>query len=153
MCVWCTSHINTTMVKLRRRLFGFWSAFGHLKLWNDMKLWFLHPSHICMCCSRRDVVSFNTSSHLLVSFADLSTAQRKFAESLNEFKFQCIGDAETDDEICIGESARCYPRAFSFYRLLIIYLELCRRFSTDSLPAKCSSCTTHNHSQMTKHTI
>uniref|UniRef100_A0A4W4EIU5 Rho GTPase-activating protein 26 n=1 Tax=Electrophorus electricus TaxID=8005 RepID=A0A4W4EIU5_ELEEL len=35
---------------------------------------------------------------------DLSTAQRKFAESLNEFKFQCIGDAETDDEICIASS-------------------------------------------------
>lgn len=33
----------------------------------------------------------------------LSTAKRKFADSLNEFKFQCIGDAETDDEICIGE--------------------------------------------------
>lgn len=40
---------------------------------------------------------------LLPSFADLSSAQRKFAESLNEFKFQCIGDAETDDEMCIGE--------------------------------------------------
>lgn len=36
-------------------------------------------------------------------FSGLSTAKRKFAESLNEFKFQCIGDAETDDEICIGE--------------------------------------------------
>ncbi|XP_051534275.1 rho GTPase-activating protein 26-like isoform X2 [Myxocyprinus asiaticus] len=35
---------------------------------------------------------------------DLSTAKRKFAESLNEFKFQCIGDAETDDEICIAKS-------------------------------------------------
>ncbi|KTG34910.1 hypothetical protein cypCar_00024187, partial [Cyprinus carpio] len=34
----------------------------------------------------------------------LSTAKRKFAESLNEFKFQCIGDAETDDEICIAKS-------------------------------------------------
>lgn len=36
------------------------------------------------------------------SLSGLSTAKRKFAESLNEFKFQCIGDAETDDEICIG---------------------------------------------------
>lgn len=35
--------------------------------------------------------------------ADLSAAKRKFADSLNEFKFRCIGDAETDDEICIGE--------------------------------------------------
>lgn len=40
---------------------------------------------------------------LSCSFSGLSTAKRKFAESLNEFKFQCIGDAETDDEICIGE--------------------------------------------------
>ncbi|RXN26710.1 rho GTPase-activating 26 [Labeo rohita] len=35
---------------------------------------------------------------------NLSSAKRKFAESLNEFKFQCIGDAETDDEICIAKS-------------------------------------------------
>lgn len=41
------------------------------------------------------------------SLADLSAAKRKFADSLNEFKFRCIGDAETDDEICIGES--CAP--------------------------------------------
>ncbi|CAG5872017.1 unnamed protein product [Menidia menidia] len=34
----------------------------------------------------------------------LSTAKRKFADSLNDFKFQCIGDAETDDEICIAKS-------------------------------------------------
>lgn len=34
---------------------------------------------------------------------DLSSAKRKFADSLNEFKFQCIGDAETDDEMCIGK--------------------------------------------------
>ncbi|XP_035481112.2 rho GTPase-activating protein 26-like isoform X4 [Scophthalmus maximus] len=34
----------------------------------------------------------------------LSTAKRKFADSLNEFKFQCIGDAETDDEMCIAKS-------------------------------------------------
>lgn len=46
------------------------------------------------------------SSHTCVSPlpAGLSAAKRKFADSLNEFKFRCIGDAETDDEICIGES-------------------------------------------------
>uniref|UniRef100_A0A8C5NB72 Rho GTPase-activating protein 26 n=1 Tax=Gouania willdenowi TaxID=441366 RepID=A0A8C5NB72_GOUWI len=38
------------------------------------------------------------------SLSRLSTAKRKFADSLNEFKFQCIGDAETDDEICIAKS-------------------------------------------------
>ncbi|XP_061472966.1 rho GTPase-activating protein 26 isoform X3 [Rhineura floridana] len=35
---------------------------------------------------------------------DLSSAKRKFADSLNDFKFRCIGDAETDDEICIAKS-------------------------------------------------
>ncbi|KAK7818201.1 hypothetical protein U0070_009589 [Myodes glareolus] len=34
----------------------------------------------------------------------MSSAKRKFADSLNEFKFQCIGDAETDDEMCIARS-------------------------------------------------
>uniref|UniRef100_A0A8C4EDT8 Rho GTPase-activating protein 26 n=1 Tax=Dicentrarchus labrax TaxID=13489 RepID=A0A8C4EDT8_DICLA len=42
---------------------------------------------------------------LIQALKCLSTAKRKFADSLNEFKFQCIGDAETDDEICIGEIA------------------------------------------------
>uniref|UniRef100_A0A672R5W5 Rho GTPase-activating protein 26 n=1 Tax=Sinocyclocheilus grahami TaxID=75366 RepID=A0A672R5W5_SINGR len=41
---------------------------------------------------------------LIQALKYLSTAKRKFAESLNEFKFQCIGDAETDDEICIAKS-------------------------------------------------
>lgn len=33
----------------------------------------------------------------------LSAAQRKFAHSLRDFKFEFIGDAETDDERCIGK--------------------------------------------------
>uniref|UniRef100_A0A672FTR8 Rho GTPase-activating protein 26 n=1 Tax=Salarias fasciatus TaxID=181472 RepID=A0A672FTR8_SALFA len=41
---------------------------------------------------------------LIQALKSLSTAKRKFADSLNEFKFQCIGDAETDDEICIAKS-------------------------------------------------
>ncbi|XP_067899740.1 rho GTPase-activating protein 26-like isoform X4 [Heterodontus francisci] len=41
---------------------------------------------------------------LIQAMKNLSFAKRKFAESLNEFKFQCIGDAETDDEICIARS-------------------------------------------------
>lgn len=53
-------------------------------------------------------VGFFLLSHLRLpsprSLAGLSAAKRKFADSLNEFKFRCIGDAETDDEICIGES-------------------------------------------------
>uniref|UniRef100_A0A8I6GMS4 Rho GTPase-activating protein 26 n=1 Tax=Rattus norvegicus TaxID=10116 RepID=A0A8I6GMS4_RAT len=41
---------------------------------------------------------------LISALKNLSSAKRKFADSLNEFKFQCIGDAETDDEMCIGKS-------------------------------------------------
>uniref|UniRef100_A0A8D3BQP6 Rho GTPase-activating protein 26 n=1 Tax=Scophthalmus maximus TaxID=52904 RepID=A0A8D3BQP6_SCOMX len=41
---------------------------------------------------------------LIQALKCLSTAKRKFADSLNEFKFQCIGDAETDDEMCIAKS-------------------------------------------------
>ncbi|KAM8968710.1 rho GTPase-activating protein 10 isoform 1-T1 [Sarcophilus harrisii] len=37
---------------------------------------------------------------------DLSLAQRKFAHSLRDFKFEFIGDAETDDERCIDASLR-----------------------------------------------
>ncbi|EMP32242.1 Rho GTPase-activating protein 26, partial [Chelonia mydas] len=44
---------------------------------------------------------FSLSPHFST---DLSSAKRKFADSLNEFKFRCIGDAETDDEICIAKS-------------------------------------------------
>lgn len=50
-------------------------------------------------------VKLTTSFSFLSILSGLSTAKRKFADSLNEFKFQCIGDAETDDEICIGELA------------------------------------------------
>ncbi|XP_073507368.1 rho GTPase-activating protein 26 isoform X2 [Phyllobates terribilis] len=41
---------------------------------------------------------------LVAAHKTLSSAKRKFAGSLNEFKFRCIGDAETDDEICIARS-------------------------------------------------
>lgn len=35
--------------------------------------------------------------------ADLSVAVQKFSQSLQEFQFECIGDAETDDEVNIGK--------------------------------------------------
>ncbi|KAJ7326900.1 hypothetical protein JRQ81_016659 [Phrynocephalus forsythii] len=38
---------------------------------------------------------------LIAATKNLSAAQRKFARSLREFRFECIGDAETDDERCI----------------------------------------------------
>uniref|UniRef100_G3TTD1 Rho GTPase-activating protein 10 n=1 Tax=Loxodonta africana TaxID=9785 RepID=G3TTD1_LOXAF len=43
---------------------------------------------------------------LLGSILGLSAAQRKFAHSLRDFKFEFIGDAETDDERCIDASLR-----------------------------------------------
>lgn len=36
----------------------------------------------------------------------LSIAVQRFSQSLQEFQFECIGDAETDDEISIGEWKR-----------------------------------------------
>uniref|UniRef100_A0A8C5LMV8 Rho GTPase-activating protein 10 n=1 Tax=Leptobrachium leishanense TaxID=445787 RepID=A0A8C5LMV8_9ANUR len=42
----------------------------------------------------------------LLKNSDLSTAQRRFASSLENFKFEFIGDAETDDERCIDASLR-----------------------------------------------
>lgn len=37
-------------------------------------------------------------------FSGLSLAVQRFSQSLQEFQFECIGDAETDDEISIGET-------------------------------------------------
>ncbi|XP_054546251.1 rho GTPase-activating protein 10 isoform X3 [Talpa occidentalis] len=43
---------------------------------------------------------------LIAATKSLSAAQRKFAHSLRDFKFEFIGDAETDDERCIDASLR-----------------------------------------------
>ncbi|XP_074723597.1 rho GTPase-activating protein 10 isoform X3 [Strix uralensis] len=42
--------------------------------------------------------------NLIAATKNLSAAQRKFAHSLRDFKFEFIGDAETDDERCIDAS-------------------------------------------------
>lgn len=44
-------------------------------------------------------------------FADLSVAVQKFSQSLQEFQFECIGDAETDDEVNIGKFGLAMPRS------------------------------------------
>lgn len=62
------------------------------------------------CCP---LANLTASFSFLSVLSGLSTAKRKFADSLNEFKFQCIGDAETDDEICIGELADMKSNIFS----------------------------------------
>ncbi|KAF1444266.1 Rho GTPase-activating protein 42, partial [Spheniscus demersus] len=52
---------------------------------------------------------------------DLSMAVQKFSQSLQDFQFECIGDAETDDEINIAQSLK------EFARLLIAVEEERRR--------------------------
>ncbi|NXI53901.1 RHG42 protein, partial [Chloroceryle aenea] len=53
--------------------------------------------------------------------SDLSMAVQKFSQSLQDFQFECIGDAETDDEINIAQSLK------EFARLLIAVEEERRR--------------------------
>lgn len=58
-------------------------------------------------------VSFARCSVLTLSpshLADLSAAVQKFSQSLQEFQFECIGDAETDDEVNIGKFTLSWPR-------------------------------------------
>jgi hypothetical protein len=43
------------------------------------------------------------STCLAICVSDLSKAQRSFAKTLIDFKFECIGSEQTDDEIVIGE--------------------------------------------------
>ncbi|TRY93833.1 hypothetical protein DNTS_023756 [Danionella cerebrum] len=41
---------------------------------------------------------------LICALQNLSVAVQKFSQSLQEFQFECIGDAETDDEVNIAQS-------------------------------------------------
>uniref|UniRef100_A0AAQ5YNA1 Rho GTPase activating protein 42b n=1 Tax=Amphiprion ocellaris TaxID=80972 RepID=A0AAQ5YNA1_AMPOC len=41
---------------------------------------------------------------LITALKNLSAAVQKFSQSLQEFQFECIGDAETDDEVNIAQS-------------------------------------------------
>ncbi|XP_050991232.1 rho GTPase-activating protein 42 isoform X6 [Labeo rohita] len=41
---------------------------------------------------------------LICALKNLSAAVQKFSQSLQEFQFECIGDAETDDEVNIAQS-------------------------------------------------
>uniref|UniRef100_A0A8C2X7N4 Rho GTPase activating protein 42a n=1 Tax=Cyclopterus lumpus TaxID=8103 RepID=A0A8C2X7N4_CYCLU len=46
-------------------------------------------------------------------FAGLSLAVQRFSQSLQEFQFECIGDAETDDEISIAQSLKEFSQLLS----------------------------------------
>ncbi|XP_044140997.1 rho GTPase-activating protein 42 [Bufo gargarizans] len=58
---------------------------------------------------------------LVGALRNLSIAVQKFSHSLQDFQFECIGDAETDDEINIAQSLK------EFARLLITVEEERRR--------------------------
>lgn len=84
-----------------------------------------------MCKRLDDYVSWISSLSLLASDVqsvlspppptDLSVAVQKFSQSLQEFQFECIGDAETDDEVNIGKLASGPPlftSLFAFFHFI-----------------------------------
>lgn len=49
---------------------------------------------------------------------DLSEAVQKFSQSLQDFQFECIGDAETDDEINIGKCSTVHNSRLKYTKLI-----------------------------------
>ncbi|XP_026143706.1 rho GTPase-activating protein 42-like [Carassius auratus] len=55
-----------------------------------------------------------TDGHQLIcALKNLSAAVQKFSQSLQEFQFECIGDAETDDEVSIAQSFKEFSQLLS----------------------------------------
>uniref|UniRef100_A0A671LTI9 Rho GTPase-activating protein 42-like n=1 Tax=Sinocyclocheilus anshuiensis TaxID=1608454 RepID=A0A671LTI9_9TELE len=50
---------------------------------------------------------------LICALKNLSAAVQKFSQSLQEFQFECIGDAETDDEVNIAQSFKEFSQLLS----------------------------------------
>uniref|UniRef100_A0A8C1ETD2 Rho GTPase activating protein 42b n=2 Tax=Cyprinus carpio TaxID=7962 RepID=A0A8C1ETD2_CYPCA len=50
---------------------------------------------------------------LVCALKNLSAAVQKFSQSLQEFQFECIGDAETDDEVNIAQSFKEFSQLLS----------------------------------------
>uniref|UniRef100_A0A8D3CJT8 Rho GTPase activating protein 42 n=1 Tax=Scophthalmus maximus TaxID=52904 RepID=A0A8D3CJT8_SCOMX len=50
---------------------------------------------------------------LIAALKNLSAAVQKFSQSLQEFQFECIGDAETDDEVNIAQSFKEFSQLLS----------------------------------------
>ncbi|XP_017273414.1 rho GTPase-activating protein 42 [Kryptolebias marmoratus] len=50
---------------------------------------------------------------LISALGSLSLAVQRFSQSLQEFQFECIGDAETDDEINIAQSLKEFSQLLS----------------------------------------
>uniref|UniRef100_A0A8C5D7A2 Rho GTPase-activating protein 42-like n=1 Tax=Gouania willdenowi TaxID=441366 RepID=A0A8C5D7A2_GOUWI len=50
---------------------------------------------------------------LISALTSLSLAVQRFSQSLQEFQFECIGDAETDDEVNIAQSLKEFSQLLS----------------------------------------
>uniref|UniRef100_H3CX94 Rho GTPase activating protein 42a n=1 Tax=Tetraodon nigroviridis TaxID=99883 RepID=H3CX94_TETNG len=50
---------------------------------------------------------------LVSALKSLSVAVQRFSQSLQDFQFECIGDAETDDEISIAQSLKEFSQLLS----------------------------------------
>uniref|UniRef100_A0A4W6D6M1 Rho GTPase-activating protein 42 n=1 Tax=Lates calcarifer TaxID=8187 RepID=A0A4W6D6M1_LATCA len=50
---------------------------------------------------------------LISALRNLSLAVQRFSQSLQEFQFECIGDAETDDEVNIAQSLKEFSQLLS----------------------------------------
>ncbi|XP_044058515.1 rho GTPase-activating protein 42 isoform X3 [Siniperca chuatsi] len=68
---------------------------------------------------------------LITALKNLSAAVQKFSQSLQEFQFECIGDAETDDEVNIAQSFK------EFSQLLNTVEEERRRLAMHTNNASC----------------
>ncbi|XP_062372463.1 rho GTPase-activating protein 10 isoform X1 [Sardina pilchardus] len=73
---------------------------------------------------------YKDGKNLINATKQLSLAQRKFAQSLGEFRFEYIGDAKTDDEKCIDESLQEFS---AFLRNLEDQRELMMQNITETL--------------------
>lgn len=63
---------------------------------------------------------FRCDAQTLFDSPDLSAAVQKFSQSLQEFQFECIGDAETDDEVNIGKFSLARRAGPSFFTVFYI---------------------------------
>ena len=45
---------------------------------------------------------YQTQTLNFIYFTDLSNAQRRLSQTLTNFKFECIGSQQTEDEMVIG---------------------------------------------------
>ncbi|XP_041657956.1 rho GTPase-activating protein 42 [Cheilinus undulatus] len=74
----------------------------------------LHCHEIELERTNRFIKDLIKDGNMLVSaLRSLSLAVQRFSQSLQEFQFECIGDAETDDEISIAQSLKEFSQLLS----------------------------------------